>query len=268
MPTTGTSLRDELEGRAQTIRDTFGLGSRDDFLAAPLERLDITDDVAKRLHAFNVEWHVMPPSSLVPFDDSYLARMYPLRSRDFRDPPYERLSVHEILSSAHRRVQGTIIGVESTQKPMYRPENCQQFYGTTYGFDPTCDPFAPYIERAGLKSGPRFINSRFAHTPGSLRSLGHVINTDWMELGLIPPGYRFTICPPTAFNLIGVLFHREWSETATLELSAHFDDRGNAIGLTVGSNQPGDFSYVRRLDNDPDLSRFGFRIALLPDDGT
>jgi len=268
MTTTRTSLRDELDARAQTIRDTFGLGSRDEFLAAPLGRLDISDDVRQRLRAFNIEWHVIPPSSLVPFDESYLARMYPLRSRDFHEPPYERLSVHEILTSAHRRIQGTIVGVESTQKPMYRPENCQQFYGTTYGFDPTCDPFAPYIERAGLKSGPRFINSRFSHTPGSLRSLGTVINADWQELGLIPAGYQFNICPPTAFNLIGMLFHREWSESATLELSAHFDARGNAIGLTVGSNQPGDFSYVRRLDTDPDLSRFGFRIALVPDDRT
>src|SRR5262245_18586441 len=58
--------------------------------------------------------------------------------------------------------------------------------------------------------------------------------------------------------------NREWSETATLELSAPFDVRGNAIGLTVGSNQSGDFSYVRRLDTDPDLTRLGFRIALLP----
>ncbi len=94
--------------------------------------------------------------------------------------------------------------------------------------DLTSDPFTPYIARAGLKSGPRFINSRFCHTPGSLRTLGHAINVDWQELGLIPAGYQFSICPPTAFNLIGLLFHREWSETATLELSAHFDDRGNA----------------------------------------
>jgi len=83
----------------------------------------------------------------------------------------------------------------------------------------------------------------------------------------IPAGYQFGICPPTAFNLIGLLFHREWSETATLELSAHFDDRGNAIGLTVGSNQAGDFSYVR-LDSDTDLTRLGFRVALLPSEAS
>jgi hypothetical protein len=263
MPTTSTSFRTELESRAGVIRERFGLGSRDDFLADPLDRVDITDDVRQRLCAFNIEWHIIPPASLVPFDEAYLAQMYPLRSHDFLAAPYERLSVHEILSSAHRRIEGTIVGVETTQKPMYRPENCQQFYGTTYGLDPTCDPFAPYIERAGLKSGPRFINSRFSHTPASLRSLGQAINADWRELGLIPAGYQFTICPPTAFNLIGVLFHQEWSETATLELSAHFDERGNAIGLTVGSNQSGDFSYVRRLETDPDLSRLGFRIALV-----
>jgi hypothetical protein len=264
MPTTRTSLRDELEPRAQAIRDTFGLGPREEFLAGPLERLDIADAVVERLRAFNIEWHVIPPASLVPFDDAYLTTMYPLRSVDFLEPAYERPSVHDILSAAHRAIQGTIVGVETTQKPVYRQESCQQFYGTTYGLDPTCDPFAPYIQRAGLKSGPRFINSRFCHTPASLRTLGEAIHADWAEFGLIPAGYRFSICPPTAFNLIGRLFHREWSDTATLELSAHFDDHGNAIGLSVGSNQPGDFSYVRRLEMDPDLTLLGFRIALVP----
>ena len=72
------------------------------------------------------------------------------------------------------------------------------------------------------------------------------------------------MCPPTVFNMVGMFFHPEWSETATLELSAYRDDRGNAVGLAVGSNARGDFSYVRRLELDADLSLLGFRVALVP----
>lgn len=41
--------------------------------------------VARRLEDFNVEWHVIPPTSLVPFDAQYLAKMYPHRSRTFEE---------------------------------------------------------------------------------------------------------------------------------------------------------------------------------------
>lgn len=264
MPTAGTAFRDELEARAHTIRETFGLSSREDLVSAPLERLDLADDVIRRLQPFNIEWHVIPPTSLIPFDAAYLARMYPHRSFDFDDAPYQELSAHQMLEASHQQVQGTIVGIETTQKPTYVPQNCQQFYGTPYGLDPTRDPLRIYIEKAGLKSGPRFLNSRFSHTPGSLRTLGAVINADWGERGLIPSGYQLFVCPPTVFNLVGMLFHREWSETATLELSAYRDQRGNGFGLAVGSNGPGDFSYARRLDTDPDLGLLGFRVALVP----
>jgi hypothetical protein len=189
--------------------------------------------------------------------------MYARRSSDFDKAPYQELSVHQTLMASHRQVQGTIVGVETTQKPTYVPQNGQQFYGTRYGLDPTCDPLRDYIEQAGLKSGPRFINSRFLHTPGSLRTLGAAINADWTERGLIPAGYQLFVCPPTVFNLVGMLFHREWSDTPTLELSAYRDERGNGFGLAVGSNEPGDFSHARRLETDPDLRLLGFRMALV-----
>jgi hypothetical protein len=204
----------------------------------------------------------MPPASLVRFDDDYLEKMYPRRSRNFEDALYETASTRHALTLAHADVQGTLVGVETTQKPQYLPGNTQ-FYGTRYGHDPGFDPFRAYIEKAGLKSGPRFINSRFANTPATLRTLGEIVNADWHARGLVPRGYQLTVCPPTVFNLVGVLFHQEWSETATVELSAYRDERGNR-GLVVGSNSPGDFSYVRRLDADPDLSLVGFRVALVP----
>jgi hypothetical protein len=265
MPTSPTAFRDELELRAHKIRETFGLRSNEDLTTGALQRFDISEEVLTHLAAFNIEWHVVPSTSVVPFDDAYLAKMYPLRSKDFGEVPYEALSVRQMLAFAHARVQGMLVGIETTQKPTYLPDHHQQFYGTTNGLDPTWDPLRGYIHQAGLKSGPRFINSRFSHTPATLRSLGEVINADWKQRQLIPTGYRLNICPPTVFNLVGLLFHREWSNTPTLELSAYFDDRGNATGLTVGSNEPGDFSYVRRLDVDRDLSRLGFRMALVPD---
>src|SRR5215510_10451223 len=125
--------------------------------------------------------------------------MYPHRSRTFEDDGYETISIRRMLEAAHRRVEGRIIGVETTQKPTYLPGNAQ-FYGTTYGLDATFDPLRTYFEQAGLTSGPRFINSRFAQTPATLRSLGAVVNADWKARGLIPRGYELGVCPPTVFN--------------------------------------------------------------------
>src|SRR4051812_32535510 len=116
MATTGTSFRDELESRAQTIRDAFGVRSPEDMLSAPLQRLDVSDRTIRELTAFNIEWHIIPSTALVPFDDSYLARMYARRSRDFDAAPYQELSVHHMLRASHQQVQGTIVGVETTQK--------------------------------------------------------------------------------------------------------------------------------------------------------
>jgi hypothetical protein len=245
------------------VVDAFGLPPHTDLISAALERLDLSEEAARHLARFNIEWHVIPPASLVRFDDDYLATMYPRRSRNFEETPYQGISSRQVLTLAHAAVQGALVGVETTQKPQYLPGNTQ-FYGTRFGHDPSFDPFRVYIEKAGLKSGPRFINSRFAHTPATLRSLGEAVNADWHTRGLIPHGYQLLVCPPTVFNLVGALFHHEWSETATVELSSFRDERGNRVGLVVGSNMPGDFSYVRRLDADPDLSLVGFRVALVP----
>lgn len=263
MTATGSRFRDELEARADTLKAFLGLAPREDLTSGPLQRLQLADEAARRLEAFNVEWHVIPAASLVPFADDYVNRLYPARSRDFDQPAYEAVSIRQALAHAHERIQGTLVGIETTMKPNYLPGNTQ-FYGTRYGLDPTFDPFGPYISRAGLKSGPRFINSRFAHTLATLRSLGEIINADWKSQHLIPPGYVLTVCPPTAFNLVGTLFHPEWSDTMTLELSGYRDERGNAMGLAVGSNGPGDFSYVRRQGVDADLALLGFRVALVP----
>jgi hypothetical protein len=261
MPTVGTAFRDELEARAGVIRETFGVPAGEDLVSGPLQGLDVGDDVIRRLGAFNIEWHIIPSTALVPFDDAYLARMYARgRATSTRPlPGAQRPPDADGVTSAgpgdDRRRRNDAKPTTSRRLPAVLRRRC--------GLDPTCDPLRGYIENAGLKSGPRFINSRFSHTPGSLRTLGAAISADWTERGLIPAGYQLFVCPPTVFNLVGVLFHREWSDTPTLELSAYTDERGNGFGLAVGSNEPGDFSHARRLETDPDLRLLGFRMALV-----
>jgi hypothetical protein len=248
-------MLEELAGRENKIREFFGLAPETELLADDATAPEITPQMAAHLSQFNIEWHVSPSEKLVPFDDDYLARLYPKRALAH----HVGASLRQSLAAAHRRHQGKIIGVETTVKPDYLPGN-RQFYGTPYGFDPTADPFAKYLGRAGFTSG-----TRFAHNYASLRNLGDLINADWRARSLMPAGYRLTICPPLVFNLVGNIFHPEWSETKALELAAYRDDGGNAICFAVGSNGVGDFSYVQRIETDSDWTLLGFRAALVPD---
>jgi hypothetical protein len=91
------------------------------------------------------------------------------------------------------------------------------------------------------------------------------MNEDWRERRLLPKGYRLTICPPAVFNLVGTIFHPEWSETESLELGFYRDAAGNATCYGVGSNAPGDFSYINEVELETDWTLLGFRIALVPE---
>jgi hypothetical protein len=254
-------MLEELKRRENKIREFFGLAPDVKLLEDDVRPPVITPQTAVHLARFNIEWHVVPSEKAVPFDDSYLEKLYPLRSKDFAFSHihHSGMSLRDMYAAAHRRHQGKIIGVESTVKPDYLPGN-RQFYGTPYGFEPTADPFRRYLGRAGFASG-----TRYGHDYASLREMGRIINTEWRERGLMPEGYRLTLCPPLVFNLVGTLFHPEWSETRSLELSAFRDDHGNAICFAVGSNAPGDFSYVQRVETNSDWTFLGFRAALIPD---
>lgn len=252
----------DILGRQEAkLREFFNLAPEtkllDDDAAVP----DITPQMAAHLARFNIEWYVIPSEKVVPFDDFYIKKLYPERSRDFSTAFHHHggKSLRESLAAAFRRHQGKIIGVETTIKPDYLPEN-RQFYGTAYGFDPTADPFDSYLGRAGFSSG-----TRFNHDYASLKYLGDLINSEWHKRSLLPSGYRLTICPPLVFNLVGNLYHPEWSKTRSLELAAYRDDHGNAICYAVGSNADGDFSYVHRVETDSDWTLLGFRAALVPD---
>lgn len=85
------------------------------------------------------------------------------------------------------------------------------------------------------------------------------------DLDEMPQRYRLTICPPVIFNLIGTIFHREWSDTESQELGFYRDEDGSAKCYAVGSNAPGDFSFIHEIETDSDWELLGFRTALIPE---
>jgi hypothetical protein len=107
--------------------------------------------------------------------------------------------------------------------------------------------------------------TRYNHNYASLREYVNVVNADWREKGVMPAGYRLTICPPAVFNLVGNLFHPEWSETESLELGFYRDAHGNAKCYAVGCNGPEDFSYIHEIETNSDWALLGFRNVLVPD---
>jgi hypothetical protein len=242
----------ESEGR---LREFFGLGASGGATAAGPDVAGADDGLAH----FNIEWHVVPSAEEVPLDDAYFARLYPTAPQDFARPGEHGPSVRERFVAGHRRVQGHVVGVETTAKPRYLPYN-RQFYGTPYGHDAAADPFAPYLGRAAMMNG-----TRYDHDYLSLREFIRVVDDDWRARRLIPAGYRVTVCPPVVFNLLGTVFHPEWSETETLELGFYRDEAGNATCYVVGPNAPGDFSFIGEVEGEGSWSLAGFRVALLPE---
>ena len=240
--------------RTDRLRDFFELAADAELLGAEGRGFEAAEGGGGLSH-FNIEWHVVPSNDAAPLDDRYAARLYPTAARDFAKAGGLRQQIFR----GHGRHQGRVVGVEATQKPRYLPGN-KQFYGTPYGHDPSADPFAAYLGRAGMVNG-----TRYAHNYLSLREFVRVVNEDWRARGLLPTGYRATICPPAVFNLVGAVFHPEWSETETLELGFYRDAQGNATCYAVGSNAPGDFSYARTVEGEEEWALAGFRVALVPE---
>jgi hypothetical protein len=253
-------MKNWVEERASSLREAFKLAPDVQLLgsdAAPPEKFS---EVAEQLSHFNIEWHIIPTDEAVPMDEAYFKRFYPMAPRGFMEPHEQHHpSYHDVLVNGHRKHQGQIIGVETIQKPRYLPGN-RQFYGTPYGFDASRDPFTFYIGRAGMTNA-----TRYNHNYLSLREFVRVVNEDWRARKILPAGYRVTVCPPAVFNLVGTLFHPEWSETETLELGFYRDDAGNATCYAVGPNAPQDFSYISEVELETDWTLLGFRIALVPE---
>jgi len=247
------------EERAGKLREFFGLGGDAALLAPGATKPEQSGGAGEGLARFQIEWHVIPRAEVLPLDDAYFARLYPRAPRDFRRVREHKPAYRDVLARGHERHQGRLVGVEATQKPRYLPGN-RQFYGSAYGHDPTADPFAAYLGRAAMVNG-----TRYAHNYLSLREFVRVVNDDWRARRLMPAGYRATVCPPAVFNLVGTLFHPEWGETETLELGFYRDEAGNATCYAVGSNAPGDFSFITEVEGEADWSLAGFRVALVPE---
>src|SRR5919112_2310997 len=248
-----------VEEREAVLREAFRLGAGTELLTEEARERASRIEPSEHLGHFNIEWHVVPSAEAAPFDDAYVERFYPRAARDFAQTRLHARSYRDVIAAGHRRHQGQLVGVETTTKPRYLPGN-RQFYGTPYGFDATADPFAVYLGRAGMTNA-----TRYAHNFLSLREFIRVVSEDWRARGWLPEGYRLTVCPPAVFNLVGTLFHPEWSETETLELGFYRDDAGNATCYAVGSNAPGDFSYINEVELETDWTLLGFRTALVPE---
>lgn len=253
-------MYERLHERAGKLREFFGAEAGVELSPQGAASFELRGEVARGLAHFNIEWHPIPSAEAVPFDAAYAERLYPTAPRDFLEPHEHGASYRERFIEGHRRHQGRIVGVETTPKPRYLPGN-RQFYGTAYGHDASADPFAPYMGRSGMMNG-----TRYAHNYLTLRAFLHVVNEDWRSRAIMPAGYRLTVCPPVVFNLVGTLFHPEWSESESLELGFYRDPRGNATCYAVGSNGPGDFSYVNEVEGEAEWSLMGFRLALVPED--
>jgi hypothetical protein len=256
---TGEELIVGLEEKKRKLREFFELDANSELLAGAGQEFDLAPAAVHSLRRFNIDWYVVPSAETLPLDDAYFKLVYPLARRDFATPGEHGVSYRERLVVGHRAHQGRVIGVEQTTKPRYLPNN-QQFYGTPYGFDSTADPFTVYMGPAGMMNG-----MRYAHDYLSLRAFIKVVTEDWREKSLLPAGYRVTVCPPAVFNLVGTIFHPEWSQTETIELGFYRDDSGNATCYAVGSNGPGDFSYLDEIEGEADWSLTGFRVALVPE---
>ena len=255
-------MKDWIKDREQKLREFFELAPEVEIISREtVNALDVPENVAEHLEQFNLEWHIIPSEAAVSVEDArYQERLYPMFKREPVPTDYKKTNSYRAVIDGHSRHQGRVIGVETTLKPKYLPEN-RQLYGTPYGFEPRVDPFKFYMQKAGFTTG-----NRYGHNYQTLRDFVNMVNDDWNSRRLMPEGFRLTICPPVIFNLIGSVFHKEWSLTESLEIGFYRDESGNAKCYAVGSNAPGDFSYISEIETASDWTYLGFRTALVPDE--
>ena len=246
--------------RESRLRSFFELPADVPLVAAGSVLPQLSAPAEDHLRRYGFEWHVIPSVEAVPWDGTYSSRLYPTADVALRTPLHHGPTLQETLAAGHRRHQGRFIAVETTVKPGYLPGN-EQYYGTPFGFDASRDPLSSFMGQAGFVT-----RTRYNHNFTSLTELIRVLDTTWRTQELIPPGYRVSICAPVAFNLIGTVFHPEWSQTASLELGFYRDAHGNAQCFSVGPSGPNDFSFVRLIETEGEWVHLGFRLALVPED--
>lgn len=248
-----------LRTREDTLRKYFGVGADTELLDSPAMLPSLTPAITDHLDSVNLEWHVIPSARVAPFDDRYCRRLYPTAPAPFHSWLSDGHSVRDRLAYGHRSHQGRLVAIESTMKPGYLPD-AQQAYGSKHGFETTSDPLLRYMDHTSLAG-----TTRYGHKFLGLGGFVDTLTNNWRRLALLPQGYRVTLCPPVLFNLIGTLFHPEWSQTASLEVGFYWESPGSARCYAVGPNGDGDFSYVRPIEIGFDWRMLGFRIALIPE---
>src|SRR5882762_8264508 len=166
-----------LHMRADAIRRFFELPDGAELLMPAVEALDWSPAMAAHFRDFNLEWHIIPVSTSVPFDQQYRRRLYRTAPATFdvRDP--HGWSNRELLVAGHHAHQGRMVAVETTTKPDYSTAD-RSFYGTLYGHDRTADPLAPYMGKAGF-----LYETRYGHNFLSLGQLIALIDSDWRRQG-------------------------------------------------------------------------------------
>jgi hypothetical protein len=251
------STHDWLVTQQAALRAHFDLPSEVDLLEPGFVAPSLSPEQDIHFRSFNLEWHVIPSAQALPFDDRYVARMYPHPPSGLDEPVGIDVAVRDRLIGFHRHHQGRILAVETTMKPAYLPHN-RQYYGSHHGVDPSLDPLYDFMSQARLVSG-----TRYGHNYVELSLLADLLTRQWRERGLLPQGYVVTMCPPVVFNLVGTIFHPEWSETPSLEVG-WYRENGTSRCYVVGADAPGDFSYLVSLEPHADWQLLGFRIALVP----
>jgi len=246
-----------LRSREEPLREHLGVPAETALLDPGCAMPRMTPQQASQLAAFNLEWHLIPSARVLPFDDRYVARLYKRPPASFGTPFHHGPSVREHLAAGHRPWQGRIVAVETTMKPWHL-HNQAQHYGSQYGWNRMLDPLVSYMDQARF-----FGDTRYGHNYLALSALVNLMTEDWRKRDLLPPGYCVRLCPPVVFNLIGTVFHPEWSQTPSLEVG-WYGEHGSAQCYVMGANGPGDFSYVEPIETAADWKLFGFRIVIAP----
>ena len=168
------NMKDWIKDRETKLREFFELDSETEIVSPEaVESFEVSERIARHLEYFNIEWHIIPSEESVSVkNESYGKRLYPMIKREVNPNEYKKTSSYRAIISGHGRHQGKIVGIETTMKPKYLPQNHQQ-YSTPYGFEPG-DPFAQYFGKAKFTEG-----TRYGHNYSRFEKFINIVNDDW-----------------------------------------------------------------------------------------
>jgi hypothetical protein len=95
-----------LHVRAEAIRRFFNLPHCAELVMRDVEALDSSTAMAAHFRDFNFEWHIIPASTAVPFDEQDRRRMDRTAPATFDVHDPHGCSTRELLVAGHRQHQG------------------------------------------------------------------------------------------------------------------------------------------------------------------